>query len=275
MAAPPRRLSPAERRRRRTRTLALVVAIALVATLAVPLAALAAPGQTASQSTPSQGPASQAPAGSAPRTAPEAEEVRDALGTTDAHEVWMWTTAFLRGEASALDDPLESADQWVAATEGGTRTAWRDPDEGRVVLAGWDDDAELGQALRELAPEDRLVTDEGEWLVLRPDGTVSAVLPERVGDAPTGPVTLEEFQSERSARWEAVLADAQDGDGEGMAGGGAGASADEDGRPGTLRSVVPWAVGAALLLTGTALAVRARREHREPPVGAAPRTVRR
>ena len=243
MAAPsrPGRPSPAERRRRRTRTLALVVAIALVATLAVPLAALAVPAALPA-----------AVDGSQDRR--DAEEV---LGTDAVHEVWLWTTAFLRGDGDAVAAPVETAEQWVAAKDGGTRTAWRDPGLDRVVLAGSDDDVELARALGDLAPGERLVTDEGDWLVLGEDGTVRALLPERSGGLAGAPVTLADFQTDRSARWEAVLADAQDG--QAVGGGSGGPAADGDAADG-VRAAVPWAVGAALLLTGTALVVRARRQ---------------
>lgn len=251
MAAPPRtgRPSPAERRRRRTRTLALVVAIALVATLAVPLVALASPARSAHP-------------GTAAAPTSDAEDARSVLGTADVHEVWLWSTAYLRGDEAGLAGPLDSAEQWVAGTADGTRTAWRDPEQDRVVEAGWDDDVELARALEGLAADDRLVTDEGDWLVVGADGTVRGLLPERVGDGPAEPTSLADFQTLRTARWEAALA----GDGltDGMAGGTGGpdATADDDGAAGQggLRSAVPVAVVVAMLLTGTALAVRARRE---------------
>lgn len=254
MAAPsrPDPPSPFERRRRRTRTLALVLAIALVATLAVPFAALAAPGPTAEA-----GPVA---ALAAPAASRDAADARDVLGTAQVHEVWLWTTAFLRGDAAAVDDPVESAEQWVAPGGDGTRTAWRDPEQDEVVLAASDDDVALAGALADLTAADRLVTDEGDWLVVGDDGTVRALLPDRPGQGPVERVALAAFQTERAARWEAVLAQAgQDGT---LGGGAAGApSATQEG-PGALRSAVPWAVGGALLMTVTALAVRARRAGR-------------
>jgi hypothetical protein len=249
MAAPLRsgRPSPADRRRRRTRTLALVVAIALVATLAVPLVTLAAP------------PAATATLAVVP--AEGGEDARTVLGTQDVHEVWLWSTAFLRGDAAALAAPLDGADQWVAGTASGTRTAWLDPEQDSVVLAASDDDVELAGALATLGAGDRLVTDEGDWLVLAADGTVRALLPDRPGQGPPSPTTLADFQTTRSARWAAVLA-AADVAGEDMAGGGGGAGSPGDAAagPGALRSAVPWAVLAAMALTGTAVAVRTRRE---------------
>lgn len=252
MAAAPRsgRPSPAERRRRRTRTLALVVAIALVATLAIPLAALAAPAR---------------PGATGVAAAPGGDDAGAVLGTQDVHEVWLWSTAFLRGDAGALAEPLESADQWVAGAAGGTRTAWRDPEQDRVVLAASDDDAELADALGGLPAGDRLVTDEGDWLVLAADGTVRALLPDRLGEGPGTPTALADFQASRAARWQAVLA-ADDGGEEALAGGaGSPGGAAE---PGLLRSAVPWAVLVALTLTGTAVAVRTRREQGRRDAGA-------
>jgi hypothetical protein len=253
MAAPPRsgRPSPAERRRRRTRTLALVVAIALVATLAVPLAALAAPR-------PSLGPA---PLGPAPAALPDPQGLQDArevLGTQELHAVWLWSTAFLRGDVAALTAPVDAADQWLAGAPAGTRTAWLDPEQGRVVEAASDDDAELATALTTLASDDRLVTDEGDWLVLAADGTVRPLLADRVGEGPAAPTALADFQATRSARWEAVLATAGDG-----ATAGGPARADDDAAGGAadgLRSVVPWALLVALVLTGSAVAIRTRRD---------------
>jgi hypothetical protein len=247
-AAPPRsgRPDPAERRRRRTRTLALVVAIALVATLAVPFAALAAPRADAG-----------GPVAAAPGSASTPDAVAEVLGGAPAHEVWLWTTTFLRGGPAGLGEPLEPAEQWVAAADGGTRTAWRDPSVDRIVLAASDDDTELAAALGSLTAADRLVTDEGDWLVVAPDGTVRALLPDRSDDAAAEPVALADFQLERSARWQATLAEARDDE---ALGGGVGGPVVAPEAGGGLRAAVPWAVGAALLLTGTALAVRARRE---------------
>lgn len=213
-----------------------MVAIALVATLAVPLAALAAPRS-----------------GTAP------EEATEVLGGAPAHEVWLWTTAFLRGDAAGLAEPLEPAEQWVAAGDGGTRTAWRDPDADRIVLAATDDDTELAAALGSLTAADRLVTDEGDWLVVGPDGTVRALLPDRQPEGLDEPLALADFQLERSARWQVTLAEARDG--EALGGGAAGQPvATTDGGGGALRAAVPWVVGAALVLTFTALALRGRRE---------------
>nr|WP_297424714.1 hypothetical protein [uncultured Actinotalea sp.] len=254
MAAPPRsgRPSPAERRRRRTRTLALVVAIALVATLAIPLAALATPGR----------PSGPLPVGAADVSVADAQSLADArevLGRDDLHEVWLWSTAFLRGDAAALAAPLDGADQWLAGAATGTRTAWLDPDLDRVVLAASDDDAELAAALAALATDDRLVTDEGDWLVLAADGTVRSLVPDRVGEGPAAPTALADFQATRAARWEAVMAAAGDDAGDTGAGsGGTDDAVDAAGADG-LRAVVPWVLLVALVLTGSAVAVRARR----------------
>lgn len=217
-----------------------------MATLAIPLAALAAPRAVASSSTPA---------------ARGADDARAVLGTSDVHEVWLWSTAFLRGDEAGLVEPLDSAEQWVAGTPDGTRTAWRDPEQDRVVEAGWDDDVELARALEGLAADDRLVTDEGDWLVVGADGTVRRLLPERFSEAPAEPTSLADFQTDRTARWEAAVAG--DGLADGTAGGAGGTDATaDDGAAGQggLRSAVPVAVVVAMLLTGTALAVRTRRE---------------
>ncbi|MFP5380016.1 MAG: hypothetical protein ACLGHP_09770, partial [Vicinamibacteria bacterium] len=42
-----------------------------------------------------------------------ADDAREVLGATVVHEVWLWSTAFLRGDEAGLAGPLDSAEQWV------------------------------------------------------------------------------------------------------------------------------------------------------------------
>lgn len=250
-----RRPSALERRRRQARVVAVIIALAMVSLVALPLLALAAEA-TASEDV------------TTAATVPVPPEVPVAVGpgTGPARAVWLWSTEYLSGSADAADPAaplLSAADQWVAPVISGDRATglrvvWRDPaQDDAVVPATTADDAQLGQAVADLADDEVLVLDRGEWFAVA-DGTVRSLVADDDATVP-GPVPLAEHQVERSAQYAADLAQA-----DGSVGGAAdldgpgGSDGDQQGA-GSTRGLVGIAVGVGLV---AAVAVVLRRRSR-------------
>ena len=152
--------------------------------------------------------------GAAPRTPAPLEEVETALrgagASGPAVAVWVWTPGFVEGDPGA--EPLAHALTWVAptgpaASPTGTVTVWQDPaGDGAVEVAARDDDAELAAALAAVGPDDTLVTDRSDWLVVTGDRVRSLVAYPRT--ELTGTVTVAEYRTLLAAR---AAADAPDG----------------------------------------------------------------
>lgn len=250
-----RRPSALERRRRQARVIAIVIALAMVSLVALPLLALADEASGALD-----------PTTAAARSVPP--EVPAALGpgTGPARAVWLWSTEYLSGAADAAEPSatvLSPADQWVAPVLSGdratgTRTVWRDPaQDDAVVPATTSDDARLGQAVADLAADEVLVLDRGEWFAVV-DGSVRSLVNDDEATLPV-PVPLADHQVERAEQYAADLAQA-----DGSVGGASGAAGtdgpdgDERG-PGASRGLVGAAVGVGLV---AAVAVALRRRSR-------------
>lgn len=205
--------SPSPRRRD------LVGAVPRARTAAVAAALALALGALAAACAPDPG-----TPGGAPHALPSAEEVEAALersgATGPAVPVWMWTPEFVAGDAGA--EPLAHTREWIAptgpaASPTGTVTVWQDPaGDGSVAHAATSDAAELGAALATLGPQDVLVTDQSDWLVVTGDRVRPLLTPPR-GDL-TGPMTVAEYGRVLAAR--AAADGAHEGPGSDSVGGG-------------------------------------------------------
>jgi hypothetical protein len=238
-----RRPSALERRRRQARVVAIVIALAMVSLIALPLLSFADeasgdldPTTAASRPVPPEVPAALGP------------------GTGPARAVWLWSTAYLSGATDAAEPDatvLSHADQWVAPVLSGdratgTRTVWRDPaQDDAVVPATTSDDAPLGQAVADLAADEVLVLDRGEWFAVV-DGSVRSLVADEEATLPV-PVPLAEHQVERTAQYADDLAQADTSVGGGSdAGDPRGPDGDQTGA-GATRGLVGAAMGVGLV----------------------------
>jgi hypothetical protein len=104
----------------------------------------------------------------------EVDRVLRAAGATGpTRAVWVWNPRWVEGDPGA--EPLLRALEWVAATgpataPTGTVTVWQDPAaDDAVAVAATGDDAELAAALAGVGPDETLVTDRSDWLVVSGD----------------------------------------------------------------------------------------------------------
>ena len=137
----------------------------------------------------------------AQRTPAPQEEVDRALraagATGPTRAVWVWNPRWVDGDPGA--EPLLRALEWVAATgpveaPTGTVTVWQDPvADDAVAVAPAGDDAELAAALADVGPEDTLVTDRSDWLVVTGDRVRSLLDGTRT--ELRGEVSVEEYRA--------------------------------------------------------------------------------
>ena len=179
----------------------------------------------------------------------------DVVGFGTIHEVFVWSHAFIfDGDPTSAPEPYEF---WIAPAllnngdAAGTATVrWPSP-EGVARVSGYDNDVELGNALKKVPDGAQLITDYtiNAWYAVK-DGTVTAVNTAAATEVPQ-PMPIEEFQPIIATRWAERIA-ASEGvfGGAGGGGGGNGASWWHQNQATIYRSVGIVALLGALTVAG-------------------------
>ena len=125
-------------------------------------------------------------------------DLREVTGFGVILEKFLWSREFLSG--SVTDAPIRSIDEWIAPAlrdDGeavGTYWVWRPQPGAPAEFAGFDDDSELGTALKGVPEGAQLVEDPtiAGWYSVK-DGLVTALNSQAAAEVPT-PIPLDEFQ---------------------------------------------------------------------------------